>query len=200
MGVPKLNEKYTLTAYFALDEKSELGYEYCYGELIPMAGSSLNHNRISRNLCGLLDAKLSANGSHCEPFMSDTRVQVLRQKKYYYPDVVVSCEDMSVQNQKFLISPILIAEVLSDSTANRDINEKMLDYFQVHSLQYYLLISQDVVNVHLYERTDIGWEISLFNKMEEVISFPKLAISIKLEDLYKKVVWEKKEDEIIDEE
>ncbi len=192
MGELKLNPKYTFKEYLEIDENSELRYEYCNGELFAMAGSTLNHNRISINLCLQIETQLSAKGSPCEPFMSDARVQIFRQNKYYYPDVVVSCEEMSVERQKFLVAPILIAEVLSETTANKDMNDKMLDYFQLPSLQYYLVISQSNVIVHLYERNDVSWGVKLFTQKEEVIHLPKLSISLKVSDLYKKVVWEER--------
>lgn len=194
MGEPKIKQKYTVEEYFELDEKSELRYEYRNGEISAMAGSSLNHNQISLNLSIELVTKLRAQGGKCKAFMSEARVNILSKNIYYYPDVVVSCESRTVTNQKFLNTPILIAEVLSDSTGIKDMTIKMSDYVHLTSLQYYLLIAQNAIHVYLHERTDIGWGITLFTNVEDVISLPKLNLTIAMSDLYKDVVWEENED------
>lgn len=66
---------------------------------------------------------------------------------------------------------------------------KLLIYFQIPSLQYYFLISQDAVTIHLYERTDMGWEVKLFTDIKNEIVLPKMDISLFVKDLYEDVVF-----------
>lgn len=190
MPEPKVTRKYTIEEYLEIDEKSELRCEYRNGEIFTMAGASGNHIRISQNLNFQLASKFESKGSNCESFGSDMRVHIFRQNAYYYPDVVVSCQEVENENPKFLTAPVLIAEVLSDSTAAKDMTEKMLDYFQLPSLQYYLLISQDTITIYLHERTDIGWGVRLFTDIKDEIFLAKMDISILVKEIYKRVYWE----------
>ncbi len=190
MGIPKLAHYYTFQEYLAIDESSELRNEYHDGSIIAMAGSSKNHNIISGNTFSDLLIKLRGKGKKCTPFISDIRVQILSKNHYYYPDVVVSCDEADAKNQKWVSSPTLVVEVLSDSTATKDMSTKLLSYFQLPSLEYYMLIAQDAVTIHLYEKTAAGWEVKLFTDKANEILLPKMDISLFVKDLYEEVSWE----------
>lgn len=189
MGELKLPQKYTFQEYLAIDEKSDLRYEYINGEIRGMAGSSINHNTISLNVCFGIRSKLSDKGSKCKTLASDVRVQISPESIYYYPDVVLSCEKTK-PHQKSLSEPILIAEVLSESTNSKDMGEKLFHYLQINSLQYYLIISQNKLSIHLYERTHLGWGVKFYTTENEVINFDKIGISLSLTEIYSAVEWD----------
>lgn len=194
MGIIKPKQKYTFEEYLEIDKKSEFRYEFRNGEIFAMAGSSGNHNSISGNLFSDLLIKMRAKGAKCKAYISDMRVQILSKNSYYYPDVVVSCNEEIRNSPQFLQHPIFIAEVLSDSTANKDRSEKLLNYLQIPSLQYYLIISQDEIAIHLYERTDIGWGVKFFTEITEIIPLIKMDVFISVKDLYEEVYWEENQE------
>ena len=81
--------------YLAIDRAStDVKYEYMDGHIYAMSGGTIDHAEIAANLFFLLRRYLQ--GKACRAFSSDVRVQVA-EKKYYYPDVTVSCnpEDCS---------------------------------------------------------------------------------------------------------
>lgn len=189
MAIPKTKPIYSFDEYLKIDENSELRYEFIHGEIVAMAGSSIAHNRISRNLCFDIHTKLKRKGKNCEPFMSDIRVKIFGENIYYYPDVVVSCEELD-NNQKYLSSPIFIAEVLSESTANKDTSEKLFNYLQINSLCYYMVIAQDRVAIQLYERKEDGWLLHLFSQLTDEVILTQMDIQLSVSDLYQGINWE----------
>jgi len=65
---------YTLEEYFALEQASEIRYEYWHGEVFAMSGASLTHVQIQINLITLLRSQL--RGRPCRLFSSDMRLKV----------------------------------------------------------------------------------------------------------------------------
>lgn len=121
MGVLKLKTKISVEDYLEGEKISPVKREYVEGEVYAMAGASDNHSRIVINLTTAFSLNLH---SPCEPFSNDIKVQVTK-NVYYYPDVLVSCEE-NPEDSHFRNSPILIIEVTSPSTKHIDRREKLL--------------------------------------------------------------------------
>lgn len=158
-------------------------FEYINGELWAMAGASRRHNIIAGNAFAAL--KMNLRGSPCFPFMSDFRVKC--RHNYYYPDVVVDCAN-SDENQA--TKPILIIEVLSDSTRKMDLSFKLHDYKNMPSLQEYCVIEQDFMRVAVYRRTDDwkGTEYAIHAETE--ITFDSIGVTLLLAEIYENIVFE----------
>lgn len=189
MGEPQLTQKYTFEEYLEIDKKSELRCEYRNGDIFCTRGNNANHNIITMDLTMELCKKLRKKGYSV--FSISILVEILFQKGYYYPSVVVTNEK-TTPNQKIIRFPILIAEVLSLNPiiALRATSEKLVNYLENPHLQYYLIIAQNEVSVSLYERAEIGWVVKFFREMSDVISLDKMDISISVKDLYQEVYWE----------
>lgn len=195
MGEPQLthpNVGKSYEEYLQIEENSELRNEYVYGEIFAMAGSSMNHNRISMNIAFELHRRLKHG--KCRTYMSDMRLQIQFEAIYFYPDVLVTCSENDLTNGKSVSNPILLVEVLSASTANKDLNDKLRHYLQIPSLQYYLIISQTEISVLLYERTSLGWGFRFFTDENELIDLPLIGLNISVKDLFEGVIWEENEE------
>lgn len=116
-----------------------------------LEGGTLTHCLIAGNICGELRNRL--RGTPCRVYQSD--VKVLAGENYYYPDAVVHCQRIDL-NSLFVPDPILIVEVLSDSTRERDMTDKLAAYTALPSLQEYLLVSQQVAHVIHHRRDPEG--------------------------------------------
>ncbi|MBC7681988.1 MAG: Uma2 family endonuclease, partial [Ferruginibacter sp.] len=106
-------------------------HEYFQGEIFAMAGATENHNTASGNAYIALRSHLK--GTPCKVFISDMRVQVAAVDAYFYPDVVVRCQPKTASNGKAVSTdvPVLVIEVLSDSTATWDRGGKFAAYRQL---------------------------------------------------------------------
>jgi Uma2 family endonuclease len=174
---------YTPTEYFALEEKSEVRHEYFDGEIFAMAGASKTHNDIALN-CALA-LRTTLRGSSCRAYASDVRVVVQENRHYTYPDVVVSCDPTDQRDEYQIRQPLLIVEVLSDSTAKYDRAEKFLQYQKLPSLRHYILIHQDQWLVEWFRLNEAGeWIIHLLNAPDSMLEIPGLNLQLPLTDLY----------------
>ncbi|MCE2412636.1 Uma2 family endonuclease [Candidatus Poribacteria bacterium] len=176
--------------YIAAERKATLKSEYLSGEIIAMSGASLAHNLITVNTVTQLYNQLTEGG--CRIFTGDMRVGIGAEVSYFYPDVTVVCDEPSFEDDAFdtLINPQVIIEVLSASTAGYDRGEKFIRYRQLESLQEYLLIAQDQVQVEHYLRQDKQWVLSEFSALENVLPLVSIGAELSLRQIYRFVEFE----------
>lgn len=187
MGLAKLKTKISVEDYLAGEEISPVRYEYVYGEVYAMAGASDNHNRIAGNLYAALLNHL--RNSRCEPFMTDIKVRV-SPNVYYYPDVLVSCEE-NPEDPHFRNNPILIIEVLSTSTQEIDRREKLLFYQQMPSVREYVVVEQRRKLIEVHRRQPDGrWITYYFDRNDEEIEFQAIEMTVPLDEIYRRVRFE----------
>ncbi len=179
--------------YLVGEATSPIKHEYRDGEVYAMAGSTDEHNIIAGNLYTLLREHL--RGSRCRSYFADVKARIEAINRYYYPDVMVTCDDRDRQFSTFKQYPCLIVEVLSESTEAFDRGDKFSDYRHLESLQEYVLISQTRPQVEVFRRnneglwvlhpysdgdrislTSIGWEGAIADLYEDV-NFPETAIT-----------------------
>ncbi len=162
-------------------------YEFVYGEVYAMAGTSDNHNRIVNEIVARLVFHL--RDSHCEPFSGEIKVRV-SPNVFYYPDVLVSCEE-SPENSYFRNEPILIVEVISPSTEHIDRREKLLFYQQMPSLQEYVVVEQKKISIEIHRRQSDGtWITYFFNDNADEVEFQSVDLTMKIEEIYRRVKFE----------
>ncbi len=188
MGLPKLKTKVSVEDYLSGEQISPVKHEYIEGEVYAMAGGSDAHNLIAGDIYVLLANHLRV--SRCQPFFGDIKVRVNR-SVYYYPDVLVSCED-EPDDPYFRNQPILIVEVISPSTGRIDRSEKLLYYLQMPSLREYVIVDQEAMNVEVHRRQiNGGWITYIFNETSDVVELASVELSIPLPDIYRRVQFQK---------
>jgi Uma2 family endonuclease len=181
--------------YFAWEETQLERHEYWDGEVFAMTGGTRPHNRVSFNCSKVLDDLLAERD--CEVYISDVKVQVEADRKYFYPDVVVTCDardDLrSVEDHRdarLVQYPCLIVEVLSPSTEAVDRGIKFMHYRQAHTLQTYLLVQPDAPRVEGFTRNEAGQWVLTDYGFEDEIELPALVCRIAVKDLYERVTFE----------
>lgn len=180
-------KKYTPEEYLALEEKAEYRSEYNDGEIVAMAGATINHVRITNNIDRLLGRKLKKS---CESMTTDLKVRVEDYQKFYYPDVLVICGAAQFYDNRndTIINPILIVEVLSSKTEAQDRGEKMLAYRTLESLREYVLVSQDKALVEQYTKTaDGNWIHKATIGLNSTVEFESIAVELTLEEIYQRI-------------
>ena len=176
--------------YIAAERKATFKNEYLSGEIVAMSGASDTHNLITMNTSTTLYNQLADRG--CRVYASDMRVGISAGISYFYPNIAVTCDKPRFEDDVFdtLINPQVITEVLSDSTAGYDRGEKFIRYRQLESLQEYILISQDQVQVDHYLRQDKQWVLSEFSTLEDVLSLVSIGAELPLHQIYRFVEFE----------
>jgi len=188
MGLPKLKTKVSVDDYLEGEMLSTVKHEYIDGEVYAIAGSSDIHNMIAGEMYALLLSHL--RNSKYQTFIGDIKVRASKEV-YYYPDVLVSCEQ-NPENPYFRNQPILIIEVTSPSTAHIDRREKLLFYQQMPSVQEYVIVDQHKMNVEVHRRqANGGWITYYFNESDDIVELASVELSIPLPEIYRRVRFQK---------
>jgi len=156
MTEPAHKLSYTLAEYLALEAASDTRHEYLNGEIFAMAGGTPEHGALAANVIRLLGTALLDRP--CVVYTSDVRIRVLATGLNTYPDVSVTCGaiERDPQDASTIVNPVVLVEVLSDSTEAYDRGEKFAHYRRIPSLRDYLLVSQHEARIEHYRRNDDG--------------------------------------------
>lgn len=172
-------EKITEQEYLATEAHAAVKREYIGGEVYAMAGAHRNHNHLTGNLFGEIRSHLK--GQSCAVFQSDLRVKV--EQDYFYPDVVVDCVG---QQDYWTDTPVIIVEVLSKSTRQMDKTFKRHAYCRLPTLQEYLLIEQDLVEIEVWRRQGMYWEQSIYY-LGDQLTLHSIGLTLAVHDIYERV-------------
>jgi Uma2 family endonuclease len=183
-----LQKTYTPAEYLELEDKAEFRSEYRDGEIVPMAGGTTNHNRISLNVATNLT--FSLKGQNYEVYMSDVRLWIPPNRQYTYPDVMlIQGEPTYLENTTSTVTnPRLIVEVLSKSTGNYDRSEKFDYYRSIPTLHEYILIDQSRYHVIQYVKAnEQQWLMTNYNQAEGIVKLGSVDLALSLNDIYDRV-------------
>lgn len=191
----KQSEKYySHEEYFALEEAAEYRSKYYKGKIVAMTGGSINHNRIIGNLVKKFDHALF--DSKCEVFMSEIKVWIKKKDLFTYPDVLVVCGEPEFYPERddTITNPIVIIEVLSDSTRNYDRIEKFEFYRAIPTFHEYILVDQYRIHIeHFYLENKGKWIYTDYSDMNDVLKFHNIEFQISIKDIYNRVEFKQEE-------
>ena len=183
----------TPAEYLEFERTSEIKHEYFDGEVFAMAGAKPNHNLINANIVSELRNRIVANESTCRIYPSDQRIKVEAIEKYTYPDISIACENIEFDDDSIpsLLNPVVIIEILSESTEAYDRGKKFMHYRLIPSLREYVLVSQDHCQVETYMRSDVGrWIYFSHENLENMFNVEPVNCEISLSEIYRWIVFE----------
>lgn len=181
----KISDKVSEQDYLDGELVSEVKHEYIDGFVYAMAGASEKHCLISQNISYQFGEVLRKRKSPCKIFSSDMKVRENTLSiNYFYPDVMVTC-DNNDDNEYYKNSPVILVEVLSNSTRKSDLVTKKLQYFNISTLQEYVVIEQNVCEVTVFKRSE-EWKPTLYF-LGDSITFESMGITLSVEDIYYQV-------------
>lgn len=174
--------------YLEFERSSEEKHEYLDGEVFAMSGARRDHNLIAWNIGSELHGRLKDRD--CEAYLGDMRVLVPKTGLYTYPDVAVVCGERRFKDatEDTLLNPVLVIEILSDSTESYDRGTKFQHYRSIDSLKEYVLVSQTEARIEKYVKQGDGfWVLSEAVGLESTISFDSINCEIPLAEVYDKI-------------
>ena len=187
-------KKYTVEEYFELERHSTLRHEFINGKLYKMPGESRIANRIAGNCDIRLKLVLEDRGY--DIIRHDVRTIVRARKNYRYPDLAVA-KRSDDRDSHGVTQPELLIEVSSINSDKTDSTDKVTEYTALHSLHYYMIISQEEPLVKVYSR-DVqgGWHFDIFRDLNQTIHLKHFDCYLKLGDIYKNVVFAEPQSDI----
>ncbi|HYW20057.1 MAG TPA: Uma2 family endonuclease [Nodularia sp. (in: cyanobacteria)] len=182
---------YTPEEYLALEEAADYKSEYIDGEIVPMAGGTIDHNQIALNLSSELN--FAFKRQNYRVFMGDVRLWIPQKRIYTYPDVMILADEPEFLNNRkdIIVNPQVIFEVLSKSTKGYDRENKFEAYRTISTFQEYLLIDQTRIHVEQFSKTGKKqWSLREYDEEDQAIALNTIPFEISLQDLYNKVKFE----------
>jgi Uma2 family endonuclease len=180
----KLVTKYA--EYLALEAASPVKMQFVDGVAYAMAGGSPAHAQLAAEMIIALGFLLRSGKGHCRVFTADLKIHVAALGDSFYPDASVVCgqPEVAAVDANAVINPILLVEILSDSTESYDRGKKFRAYRRLPSLRHYILASQDEARLEHYRRNDDGtWTLTIAEAGAKV-ALPDLGGDLVVDDLY----------------
>lgn len=190
-SVPKTY--WTAEQYLTRERRAEFKSEFFRGETFAMAGASAKHNLIVLNCGAVLREQLKERP--CVVYPSDLKLEVRATGLITYPDLTVVCgkPEFGYDRGDVLHNPIVIVEVLSESTESYDRGKKFEHYRLIPSLRHYILVSQDRVSVEVFTRQptsdsrEDAWLLNASTKLEEALALSAIGCQLPLSEVFAKV-------------
>ncbi len=189
MTTGKKPDMLSVEEYLESEDLADVKHEYLGGTVHAMAGATIRHNNIAGNAFGVLYGKL--RGKPCQPFNSDTkvRIELPDHTRFYYPDAMVVCQS-NAETDHHQNHPVVVIEVLSESTRLTDMGEKRDGYLAIPSLKVLMLVETDAPSVTLYRRKpEGGFSCELHEGLDSLVPLPEIEVELGLGELYQRVVF-----------
>lgn len=148
-----------------------------------MAGGSIEHGRLMGRLNVLLSRALE--GRPCVVLPSDVRVRIRAADRTTYPDLQIVCGAIARDDEdaEAVVNPVVIVEVLSDSSAESDRGDKFADYRRLRSLREYVLVSQRERRIDVYRRDGRRWILDEHGP-SECVHLETVGAELAVDDVY----------------
>ena len=176
--------------YLEIERRSERKSEYFEGRMYAMSGASYAHVLIVGNLGREVGNQLK--GGPCRDYSSELRLRVAPNGLYTYPDLMVICGDPQFVDSRTdtVVNPVLIIEVLSDSTETYDRGRKFEQYRKLASLREYVMVAQDAPHIEQYVcQADSRWLLAEIGGMDASLQFASIKCVLPLAEIYYGVKW-----------
>lgn len=168
----------TVEDFLDWENRQETRYEFDGFAPVAMTGGTAAHSAIQRNLAISVGGRL--RGKPCDFHGSDLKLLV--EGAIRYPDGFVVCSPVA-NKALFVADPVVIFEVLSDSTARIDFLDKNQEYAATPSVRRYVILSQDQIVATMFERIGDDWVGHILGR-GAIIAMPEIGIEVPLTELY----------------
>ncbi len=191
MQIKTPKQYYTPEEYLQLEETSEFKNEYRDGEIVPMTGSTTNHNEIAGNFSA--NFKFTMRGKNYKIYMGNVKLWIPRHRIYTYPDVMVIEGEPIYEGTgtTTVTNPLIIVEVLSKSTKNYERTDKFRFYSSISTLKEYIMIDQYEYLIEQFAKNyESQWVLTEYESADAVLFLKSIEFQIKSSDIYSGVNFE----------
>lgn len=151
----------TFEDYLVAESASEVKHEWCDGIVYAMSRGTPEHGRLTMRVARAIGNALAPQ---CEVYSSDTMLFVEASKLATYADASVVCGALETKTVKkngkplgeAVTNPVVVIEVLSESTERYDRDGKFQAYRRLDSLREYVLVAQDERRLEVHRRGESG--------------------------------------------
>ena len=174
-----LREPWTVERFLDWEDQQEGKHEFDGTQIIEMTGGSRAHQRIVGNLLRFLEDNLDPGRFDA---IQEMRIDI--NGKIRYPDIAVVNGTVDEDN-KTLHDAVVLFEVLSDDTADRDLGPKLAEYLRLPSIRRYVIVEQRRMSVTSRTRTTSGWTSTELTAGS--LELPEVGVKLPLDAIYRRV-------------
>ncbi len=176
-----VREPMTLESFLVWEDRQPLRHEFDGSRAIAKTGGTAAHALIQVNLAIAVGGRL--RGAPCRFVGNDLKIQVAGRIRY--PDGFVYCARHQA-DRKVIDEPVVIFEVLSDTTSSTDFITKNAEYAATPSVRRYVVLAQDAIGGTMFERVGEDW-IGRLLSADGVLSMPEIGIEVPMAEFYEGV-------------
>lgn len=176
-----VRQSMTVEEFLAWEERQEGRYEFDGVGAVAMTGGTIAHEVIGQNIRTELSNRL--RGSRCAPLGPNTKILVAGRIRY--PDALVICSPLD-RKATVVTDPVIVFEVLSESTAHVDYFDKLREYTASSSIRRYVIVDQDLIAAAVFVRDGDRMVVETFAG-GDILKLPEIDVEIPLDELYRGV-------------
>ena len=180
-----LRAKMTLEHFLAWEERQPLRYEFDGWQPVAMTGGTVAHELIGGTLRALLYERL--RGKPCRSVGPTLKIEVMGRIRY--PDAFVYCAPV-VPGATVIREPVVVFEVLSDSSVNDDLVVKNAEYRATPSVLRYVVLQQAAAGATVFARKGGEWVADVVAGPDGILQMPEIGIAIPLAEIYADVAFD----------
>src|SRR5258706_4827239 len=172
--------------YLFGEEGGEVKHESIAGAVYAMAGATSDHNLIVGNIFAAFRSGL--HGGRCRAFILDfkVRLKIAQDDIFSFPDGMVGCDPRDT-HKLYLRFPKVLVEVSSESTERLDRREKKLAYQTIETLEEYLIVAQDRLEVTPF-RCGNNWQPERFSRLNDAVALNAHDLPLSLSSIYESLL------------
>ena len=167
--------------YLVQELSADIRHELVDGEMRAMVGGTDRHNEL---IFGLRTALRSRCNPNCRVYSESVKLK-LNDFNSRYPDALLTCSAADHEQPHYKSEPLLLAEVLSDSSVQMDRVRKLHEYKQIESLAYYLILSQEIPRIECYSAPD--WQCTIYG-LDDKLPLSILSSELPVHEIYQDVL------------
>lgn len=178
----------TYAEYLAFETKAPARHEYVRGEVFAMSGGTPEHAALEAAVAGELRRALEVAGKPCRVYSANLRVRVEATDFAGYPDATVVCGKLETSpvDPNAATNPIVVVEVLSDSTESYDRGIKAGHYRHIETLREYVLVSQHTALVEVWRKNEQQrWEVAAVAGKGEKARLESVGVEVEVDAIYR---------------
>jgi Uma2 family endonuclease len=185
-----LRKPMTTDQFLLWEERQELRYEFDGFRPRAMTGGTAAHSAIQRNL--LVPLSNSLRDSPCQSYGSGLKIRVA--ERIRYPEAFVVCTPVPPRST-VVTDPVVIFEVVSESSVTTDFAIKNAEYRATPSVQRYVVLQQTKAAAAVFSRKGDDWVADLLSGEDAVLRMPEIGIEIPLAEIDRRVELEAEPDD-----
>ncbi|MDE3177068.1 MAG: Uma2 family endonuclease [Pseudomonadota bacterium] len=172
----------SLDEFMAWEERQEPRYEFDGLDIEERTGGTITHAQIQVNLIAALNSRLRRG-----PYrVVGSILKVKTKTSIRYPDAMVMCSPAR-GSATATSEPVVLFEILSPSTARKDLGAKNAEYQTLRSLRRYIVLHQNVAAAEVFFRDENGEWAHEFVGRDGALNLPEIGATMALAECYEEI-------------